>query len=270
MKRTLIISLLVGMMGVMAFSGCDSTGATFRPNDELFEYTCYAKGSYWVYEDSATHEIDSLIVITEPEKTRTGDEPCHGSTSGVKTFSHKYIYVNRNNSINDTLGYMPTVHGDFRYANDSRLHKNIDEGLLPEDCYYLPNVRTTWITQTMEDVNARIEYAFLYNNTPKPTLYDQYYRIYQNLPCYIAYFPSYSVGNKEYNYVKKFMYEKISYNQHTTIDTIYTYWAKNIGVIRWECHDSIGSTIMNLVRYDVKNIGEKDLEGSKYKYRDLN
>ena len=46
---------------------------------------------------------------------------------------------------------------------------------------------------------------------------------------------------------------------YPNVDTIFVYWAKNIGVIRWECHDTTGSTIMNLVRYDVKNIKKKDL-----------
>ena len=52
--------------------GCDhGIFATFKPNEELFEYTCYDKGSYWIYEDSATHKIDSLVVITKPVKSVT-------------------------------------------------------------------------------------------------------------------------------------------------------------------------------------------------------
>ena len=41
-----------------------------------FEYTGYDKDSYWVYEDSATHGIDSIAVIKKTKK-------CHYQ-SGIK------------------------------------------------------------------------------------------------------------------------------------------------------------------------------------------
>ena len=49
------------------------------------------------------------------------------------------------------------------------------------------------------------------------------------------------------------------YEPRLAFDSIITYWAKNIGIIKWECYDTIGSTIMNLKRYDVKNIKKKEL-----------
>ena len=42
-------------------------------------------------------------------------------------------------------------------------------------------------------------------------------------------------------------------------DSIVTYWAKNIGVIRYEYYDSISSSIMNLIKYDVKNLKKKEV-----------
>lgn len=244
MKKNIFISLLIGMMGVIAFMGCETTGATFKPNDELFEYTCYDKGSYWVYEDSATHEIDSIAVITEPIKEKTHDFPCNGTGSWVKTFKQKYNYVNTTKFINDTFTYMPTIHGDFRFVNDSRYGYG---DLLPADCYYSPNVETLYKIE-----NKRIAYSLPYINTPNPSEYVYYHC----LPWYIMFYSSYYVGNKKYNNVKKFTYKNYS---HYPTDSIVAYWAKNIGVIRWECHDTIGSTIMNLVRYDAKNLKEKEL-----------
>lgn len=252
MKKLVLISILVVAMGVIAFSGCDSTGATFRPNDELFEYTCYAKGSYWVYEDSATREIDSIAVITQPKKDKTSDEPCNGTDSWVITFSNLYSYISQNRIINDTFLYMPTIYGNFLYENDSRHGTG---NLMPADCYYSPNVETMTLWKC--DNNIRIAYAFLYNNTPEPIKYDSYYRNWRNFPCYIDFLPQYSIENKEYKDVKKFMYEEVEF--FPDVDTIFVYWAKNIGVIRWECHDTTGSTIMNLVRYNVKNIKKKEL-----------
>ena len=252
MKKNVLISLLVAAMGGM-FISCDhGIFATFKPNEELFEYTCYDKGSYWVYEDSATHGIDSISVITEPQKDKTNDEPSNGSDSWVKTFSNLYNYVNHNRFINDTFLYMPTIYGNFLSENDSR-HGSGD--LMPADCYYSPNVET--MTMWKCDNNIRIAYAFLYNNMPKPTEYDSYYRKWRNFPCYIDFSPHYSIDNKDYKDVKKFMYEEVEF--YPNVDTIFVYWAKNIGVIRWECHDSTGCTIMNLVRYNAKNVKKKEL-----------
>lgn len=252
MEKKFSILLLVTATCMMVQTGCDSTGATFRPNDELFEYTCYAKDSYWVYEDSTTHETDSIAVISQPKKDKTSDEPCNGSDSWVKTFSSLYIYVNHNRFIIDTFLYMPTVYGNFLSENYSRYGAG---NLIPADCYYSPNVKTMSMWKC--DNNIRIAYAFLYNNTPEPTEYNSYYRNWINFPCYIDFIPHYSIDNNEYKDVKKFMYEEVEF--YPNVDTIFVYWAKNIGVIRWECHDTTGSTIMNLVRYDVKNIKKKDL-----------
>ena len=163
----------------------------------------------------------------------------------LKRFVNGY-FRNYNRFINDTFTYMPTVHGDFRYAKDSRFG---DGNLKPEDCYYSPNVETIWKIE-----NNRIAYALPYVNTPNPSEYECNYA----LPWYTKFYSTYFVGNKEYNDVKKFVYENYSYSKGTK-DSIVAYWAKNIGVIRWECHDTIGSTIMNLVRYNAKNVKKNEL-----------
>ena len=153
MKRIFVISLLVGIIVVIALMGCDSTGVIFKPNDELFDYTCYAKGSYWVYEDSATHRTDSIAVITEPQKS-ISDDHRHGSSSSVKTFHYQYNYINNENHVNDTILFEPTVHGDL--LGSGRV------GDCPEDCYLYP-IRP-------HGKSSRTAFALTYINLREPVI----------------------------------------------------------------------------------------------------
>ena len=247
MKRRFIISLLVGIIVAIAFMGCDSTGVIFKPNDELFDYTCYAKGSYWVYEDSATHRTDSIAVITEPQKS-ISDDHRHGSSSSVKTFHYQYKYINNENHVNDTILFEPTVHGDL--LGSGRV------GDCPEDCYLSP-IRPY-------GKYTRSAFALTYINLREPvidsnnTLYFEDFYI----PRYEKKYQSLIITNSKYNDVKKIIIKDRlkMLEANFLFDSIISYWAKNIGVIRWECYDSTGSTIMNLVRYDVKNLKRKDLK----------
>lgn len=246
MKKNILISLLVAAMGVMMFVGCDSTGATFKPNNELFEYTCYAKGSYWVYEDSATHGIDSISVITDPQKS-ISDDHRNGSSSSVKTFLYQFSYINYENLVNDTILFEPTVHGNLLGSNRV--------GNCAEDCYIYP-IRP-------HGKYTRTAFALTYINLREPvndsnnTLYFEDFYI----PRYEKKYQSLIIANNKYNDVKKIIIKDRlkMLEANFLFDSIISYWARNIGVIRWECYDSIGSTIMNLVRYDVKNIKKKDL-----------
>lgn len=246
MGKKFSILLLVTATCMMVQTGCDSTGATFRPNDELFEYTCYAKGSYWVYEDSATHGIDSIAVITEPQKS-ISDDHRHGSSSSVKTFCYQYNYTNCENSVNDTILFETTVHGDL--LGSGRV------GDRPEDCYLYP-IRP-------HGKYTRSAFALTYINLQEPVndcnnilYFEDFY-----VPRYDKKYQSLIIANNKYNDVKKIIIKdrQKMLEENFLFDSIISYWAKNIGVIRWECHDTTGSTIMNLVRYDVKNIKKKDL-----------
>ena len=230
------------MMGVVALSGCESTGATFRPNDELFEYTCYAKGSYWVYEDSATHGIDSIVVITKPEKSISSELiQGQGSRSRVKTFNYQYNYINRDKAINDTILFEPTVQGD--------LNRSI--GDCPDICYIFPPYPNGKC--------ARSAFALTYINLPNPLNDDIWFFETSQIPRFVRYYESLNIGANIYNCVKKITIKGKGIKIGPEFDSVITYWAKNIGVIRCECYEPTGSKIMNLVRYNVKNVKKKEL-----------
>ena len=69
MKRKIFISLLIGMMGVISFVGCQKNKRyTYKPDDELYEYCAFDSSSYWIYEDSVTHQIDSMVANKRLQK----------------------------------------------------------------------------------------------------------------------------------------------------------------------------------------------------------
>ena len=243
-EKKLLISLLIVTMCIMAFMGCDhGIFATFKPNEELFEYTCYDKGSYWVYEDSATHKIDSLLVITKPVKTATNAE--YGSTINTKTFSFQYFYSSEIANVKDTFIFKPTVHGNLLH------YTNL--GWNPEWFYTNP-----FHSIDNKGKTFRGSYILGYINMPTPIDDSEGERLCETnaLPWCKKYYQSYMVEGNEYADVKKMVATGM---YKYPFDSIVTYWAKNIGVIRYEYYDSISSSIMNLVRYDVKNLKKKEV-----------
>ena len=238
MKTKFFISLLVVAMSVM-FISCDrGPFSVFKPNEELFEYTCYDKGSYWVYEDSATHETDSIAVITKPEKAVSSDNRS-GTASKVKTFKYKYNYVNNNKSISDTISFEPTIYGNM---HSTGFYSNF-----PEDYYLFPRYpygKTVRSAYALTYINLRNPV----NDTNNMVYYPHHNKFYQSL----------EIGANRFNLVKRFVIkDNIKFGPR--FDSVITYWAKNIGVIRCECYDSSGAAIMNLIRYDVKNVKKKEL-----------
>ncbi len=249
MEKKLLISLLIVAMCIMAFMGCDhGIFATFKPNEELFEYTCYDKGSCWVYEDSATHKIDSLLVITKPVKTVTNAD--YGSDITTKTFSFQYVYTSEIADVIDTFTFCPTVHGYLLYT---------DLGWNPEWYYTYP------FPYNNKGKNFRGSYMLGYINMPSPIddSEGKNYCITNAMPWCDKYYQSYVVGTNKYYDVKRIVTISNArdelYTGRSHFDSIVSYWARNIGVVRWEVYDSTSSSIMNLVRYDVKNLKKKEV-----------
>ena len=125
MKRNILLSLLIGMMGVMAFVGCRDNMYTYTPNDNLYKFCAFDSSSYWIYEDSATHQIDS-VVAQKLEKyefhTNEGREYNHGR---LFTFQQDYIIINMDDKTTVTEHIMPTV--EFAKPDDSGANLNADE-----------------------------------------------------------------------------------------------------------------------------------------------
>lgn len=48
------------------YYGCDSSGKTIHIDQETKDYCLFKQGSYWVYQDSATLETDSIVIKTNP------------------------------------------------------------------------------------------------------------------------------------------------------------------------------------------------------------
>ncbi|MDL2309207.1 hypothetical protein LJC53_06465 [Bacteroidales bacterium OttesenSCG-928-C03] len=57
--------LVVGLLFLpLLFSGCDSwkTDLEALIDQESKDYCLFAEGSYWIYQDSATLDIDSVVI----------------------------------------------------------------------------------------------------------------------------------------------------------------------------------------------------------------
>jgi hypothetical protein len=248
MKKNVFISLLVVAMSVM-FISCDrGPFSVFKPNEELFEYTCYDKGSYWVYEDSATNEIDSLVVLSKPVKV--SDENAYGGYhSRVVTFKFQYAYSNISTGFVDTFSFSPNVHSDLLFAGLG-WHP---EWFYTNPCHYINNRGEHPLGS---HILAYINMPSPIDNTDGESLCKT-----NGLPWYRKYYQSYIIGENKYYDVKRIVaIETYKYAYKYDFDSIVTYWAKNIGVIRCEYYDSTSSSIMNLIKYDVKNLNKKNLK----------
>ena len=258
MKKNIFITLLVWIMGTFAFTSCHiwKTKA-IEPNDELFEYTCFGKGSYWVYEDSATHMIDSIWVVTDPEKSKAISSYNSESTDVLaKTFSNKYCYENIAENFIDTFLFRPTIN-PYVYAEEAAFPPT---SLKNYETYSFPIVKDGINDPKFNCI--REYYALSYINMESPIRIGDNCSRFKFAPRYDSFYDTYLLNDKRYNNVKRFVIISMDYYYYEprlAFDSIITYWAKNIGVIKWECYDTIGSTIMNLKRYDVKNTKKKEL-----------
>ena len=243
MKRKLLISLLVGMMGVIII-GCGDDMYVYTPNDNLYKYCAFDSSSYWIYEDSATHQIDSVIAIQRLEKlediTNRRREWYHGK---LFTFYQVYKIINSDTTI--IQQFQPIV--GFAKPDDSGTSLNADElytivpsyqdNLYYYEQYQLPRLNWYYMNISIPSAN---EYHFVDKEMPGSCTF-KYSEHYDNV----------TINNHIYQDVKKiefYLYEDAVYS-------IISYWANGIGMVRREYHSSDSIVqVKNLIRYNVINV----------------
>ena len=171
---------------------------------ETKDYFLFKEGSYWIYQDSLTNIIDSVILqksISKFKEVQTGWE-YGGHSDMIETYKNIYCHY-----IDDTVFYLFFQISDY----DRSIH-------YPE---YLD-----------------FENSFpviVFNSNKQYKIFNIFAGIFQDFTL------EYSIGKNIFNDVR------------VGGDTIKYYWAKNIGLIRYEIYDSDTtiSNAYNLIRYNV-------------------
>ncbi len=244
MKRALILSLLVGMMSVLAFVGCRNNMYSYTPNDNLYKFCAFDSSSYWIYEDSATHQIDS-VVAQKLEKyeysTNYEREWQHGK---LFTFNQTYKIINSDTTITQTI--QPYV--GFAKPDDSGTNLNADElYVIVPDPYSYDDPYTL----------SRLNWCYMNISIPSEDWYD----FNDDFPegvgnfKYSEHFDNITINNRTYHDVKKIEFSNTTYTNDQFYRKVTSYWANGIGMIRRECHSSDGIVnVRNLIRYNVINV----------------
>ena len=241
MKKNIFISLLVGIIVATIFSGCKPyyTQYVYKPNDELYEYCAFDSLSYWIYEDSATQQIDSVVATKKLEK-EIGENMMSGCYPAAKvlTYLQYYNIININDNSIRSERIEPTVYYPDPESSDSDLKQNELYVLMPcgaiweykhnLNCYYA-------------NVSSPSEVLFKYNS-----IYYKYSMHYDNI----------TIGSRSYQDVKKMEFYFYSYlnNDKQITDTIISYWSRHIGLVRHEIRSDSTRRVWNLKDYNVVNV----------------
>ena len=236
MKKSVLISLLVGIMGIIVFVGCTKDNRyVYTPNDELYEYCAFDSLSYWIYEDSVILQIDSIIVRTSPQKSTDTVRVSPETTVFALTFTQTYELTDLRTMHSQCFVVKPTVSRSLSCLTSS-INKT-------DDYYTSANIETQQINPYFTYIN---------NKTPSEDAINHGYN--DGLYKYSEFLDSIVIYGNTYYDVKKIETTAYNYSDTNTYYCIY-YWAKNIGMIRREffLSDSIVQ-VKNLIRYNVINV----------------
>ena len=221
--KTKILYLLLFATAIFYY-GCDSSGDTIHIDQETKDYCLFEQGSYWVYEDSATLDTDSVVITTTPYFF-LGD----GRTDTWETYSYNtYVcFENTNKSFNSLI--RPGFDAEFETQKPIWVYMNVTDNYSNYRYYTYHN------GSLGEQFWGGIDFPYFYLK------YESFLEIYQ-------------LNNINHDKVKVFFLSDESTPNETIMKL---YWAKHIGLIRIEDYtDSTQAVIKNLIRYNVENYEE--------------
>lgn len=244
MKKPLI-SIFACML---IFVGCDTNPDPLTINEESKSYCLFDEGTFWVYEDSATSQRDSVVVVSDPVKIWSR----YKNHEGYEMKLHTYTQT-------DTLENFLVVMPEYLEWPEHEPSFTI--------AYFSP----PWVLNTNSyeyvyynyyNISIFFRAGYLGGNIQKDREYlaEDFYRS----PCFtinnrivslrlLDSFNNYQGMNTSYNNVKL-----IGFNQYFSIeDSIKyetkSYWAKNIGLIRFEAETDSINIVTKLVNYNINN-----------------
>ena len=218
----MIISLL------LLLSGCDSWPTDLEANidQESKDYCLFAEDSYWVYQDTATLETDSLLILNVSYyKSRNANPKV---SFKYEEYDMKTIGISKYHNIHSYSLYQLTS----MYCDDSKVEAGINKFI---HSLYRNEIDKIYL----EHVNN-------YSNYHNGDLYES--AISKNGKSYYeTFYENYQIEGHPFSKVKVF-------SSPFESSTIRTFWAKNVGIIRTEYigEDSCVFAVRNLIRYNVK------------------
>ena len=246
MKKSILISLLIGMMGGMTLSGCRDNSYdnsyVYTPNDNLYKFCAFDSSSYWVYEDSATHQIDSVVAVQKLEKGTqvTNPDTREWGNGKVFTFWQYYEIINTDNNITTTEPMIPNV--GFPKPDDSGSNLNADE------------LYTVLPKAYKSEYASHLNWYYMNISVPSENKYHFDVDFPSGMFKYSEHFDNITINNQVYKDVKKIEY----YFDYDCKHYVICFWANGIGMVRREYH-SIDSSVYvkNLIRYNVINVSNQ-------------
>ena len=189
----------------------------------MFFGAFFERERYWIYQDSVTLKIDSVVVSYNSSQQHSFEsrENCYfydEYSAEIKYFLLKSFHKNGS--------YLLTT----IYCNMDDAKKDIIKPILNKSVGGIDPLY--------------IDMASPYFNYHNGSLYERF-----NGLLYENYHESYQIENNTFSKVKVFLYSFPNQSYQ-----IRTYWAKNVGIIRTEYIGENGNTfaVRNLIRYSIK------------------
>ena len=232
MKNNRFIYSAVAILAAgILLNACDSWKTDLEANidQESKDYCLFATGSYWVYQDSATLETDSVIITDVSYYKSTHANP-HISFLYEEYKMATTCFLNNHNNIHSLGSNVLTT----EYCDDN----NVENGIIK----FIQLDYRNDIDQMYFDNMGRYSYIN-YNNSD---IYEESGSYYEN------YYDIYQIGNNTFSKVKVFLVSYLSAYSHYF--QIRTYWAKSVGIIRVEYigEDENIFAVRNIIKYNVK------------------
>jgi hypothetical protein len=221
----LYVRLLWGLCLCISLTACKKCKKDPNPDPgysapmqrDLYAYAFFQPGTYWVYEDSVSHIIDSVYVIYADSSTYTNNETNADHYKGtfhrfqckmISSYDH-YMYQNWMDQSYEVNGSAPTV--------------NRERYIMPGS----GNINGRTINIAICNVGKSLSVALDY-------------------VTYVNYYPSLSLNGQGFSSVQKWF----TYNSNCDDNkNAYYYISKNVGIIRREQVDS--NRTWNLIRYHI-------------------
>ena len=248
MKRQISIVVVLVIMTIL-LTGCPTIGPKkniyeYSPNDELYDYCTFDKSSYWLYEDSITQQIDSVVVTNfykshfMTEEIRKEDNLHYADQGYVNSFEMSFDITNLSTGNTYSRCLYPMV----EYPNPDYS----DVVLKQYEYYYMLNFGYPYLYAYTNISSSTSQVSEMLKTMPIQTQF-------MPLPYsieYLAFYENYNVDGHIYRDVKKIEFINKEYTNDTTI----CYWAKYVGLIRQEVRSDSIKDVKNIKYYNVINV----------------
>jgi hypothetical protein len=221
---------LIFILTSIIFTGCDSwyTDLEAYVDEESKQYCLFGEGTYWVYQDSATLECDSVFICDVHYHKSNQANPRVAHKADSYTMSGSLIH---NNDFDNLQQYNMELYS--RSIEASRLHD-----VTPKPIWMNNNRDDDYLVNYHNgDVGEMFGGGVIFEGVILTDLID-------TLP----------ISNNVYYFVKCFSYKRKLSSYFRT-----WYIAKNVGLIRTEIENGEQRIVKNLTRYNIKPYINKKL-----------